>query len=107
MTDFDSSVYPDIDPPTTLETVEQKADYLHRICAAFDFGVVPQAQTLAQLASWKDIFDRFPLTGSPGYHALRCLFGLPPVTHTPWLGEPTYLKLDAIEERDDSCIDLV
>ena len=32
---IDQSVYPDMDePPAVLETVEAKADYVQRICAA-------------------------------------------------------------------------
>ena len=39
---LDHSVYPDMDePPAVLETDEAKADYVHRICAAWDYGVIP------------------------------------------------------------------
>ena len=36
------SVYPDVAPPTTLSSLEDRADYVHRICAAFDLGVFPE-----------------------------------------------------------------
>jgi hypothetical protein len=40
---LDHSVYPDIDnPPDDLPTPEDKAEYVHRICSAFDFGIFPE-----------------------------------------------------------------
>lgn len=104
---LDSSVYPDIDPPIELLTIEEKADHLHRVLAAFDFGIVPEAATIEFLRGWKEVFDRFPLTSSPGYHALRQFFGWPPVERTPCFIEPTYRKLDALEGRDDGFEDRV
>jgi hypothetical protein len=98
---LDGSVYPDIDPPDDLSTPEDKADYVQRICGAFDFGIVPEGYTLKLLAAWKDVFDRFPLKSSPAYHALRAFYGWEAVEQGPYLGTPTYIKLDRMEGRED------
>lgn len=63
---IDYSVYPDLDdPPEALETDEDRADYVQRICAAWDFHIHPEPETFALFSQWKDIFDRFPLVMSP------------------------------------------
>jgi len=109
--DIDHSVYPDLDhPPGALDTAEAKADYAHRICSAWDFGVHPDASTFALFAGWRDVFDQFPVLTSPGYHAFRSWFGwskmdvptgLPAMT-------PRWLHLDRLEGRpDDECESLI
>lgn len=98
---FDTSVYPDRDPPDNLDSLEEKADFLHRIVGAFDFGLVPEAATIRLLSGWREVFDRFPLPGSPAYHALRSYFGWPRVERTTCFMEPTYRILDALEGRQD------
>jgi len=35
---IDRSVYPDVEPPATLQSPADRADSMQRICAAFDFG---------------------------------------------------------------------
>lgn len=104
---LDGSVYPDVDPPDDLPTAEAKADYLQRICGAFDFGVVPEGYTLELLSSWKEVFDRFPLKSSPAYHALRAFYGWEAVEQAPYLGTPVYVKLDRMEGREDGFEDRV
>jgi hypothetical protein len=52
----DASVYPDQEPPEDLTTPEDKADYVYRICSAFDFGIPPEDATIQLLSTWKDIF---------------------------------------------------
>jgi hypothetical protein len=101
--ELDASVYPDSDPPTRLRSLEEKADYLQRICGAFDHGLVPEKATIELFSDWKEVFDRFPLNASPGYHALRAYFGWEPVERLPYLGDPAYVKLDRIEGREDDC----
>lgn len=98
---FDATVYPDQIPPEGLVTILQKADYLHRVIGAFDFGIPPDAGTLQLLSGWREVFDAFALPGSPGYHALRSYFGWPSVATIPFPGEPAYLKHDALEGRMD------
>ena len=105
---IDHAVYPDLSgPPEALETPAEKADYLHRICAAWDFGIVPETETFALLEGWRPIFDRYPIPLSPAYHAFRALFGWPavekgriPSTHAE--------RLDLSEGRaEDPCRDLI
>jgi hypothetical protein len=104
---IDTSLYPDQPPPQRLETVEQKADYLQRVCGAFDHGFPPTADTLIALRQWKDVFDRFPLRGSSGYHALRSYYGWEDVPRLPALAKPYYQVLDEIEGRSDGCERLI
>ena len=69
---IDHSVYPDLDePPRELATDYDKADYVHRVCTAWDFGIMPDPETFELFLGWKDIFDRFPVATSPAYHAFR------------------------------------
>lgn len=103
----DESVYPDVDPPASLASPEVRADYLQRICGAFDFGIAPERATLELLAHWRDIFDRYPLRASPAYHALRTYYGWPAVEQLPYLGTPAYIKLDRLEGREDGFEDRV
>jgi len=61
---IDHSVYPDLDvPPDELLSAEQRAEYVHRICAAWDFGTLPERETFRLFRDWRSIFDRFV---SPG-----------------------------------------
>lgn len=104
---IDGTVYPDLpEPPVILETPWDKADYVHRICTAWDFHILPEQETLDLFSQWKDVFDRFPIVTSPGYHAFRAWFGweripCPPHLHGP---EPLYRILDRLEDRpEDPC----
>ena len=67
MSDFiEQSVFPELDtPPARFETMAEKADYVARICGAWDFGIVPEAETFALFAGWHDVFDLCPLPHSP------------------------------------------
>ncbi|HZL94504.1 MAG TPA: hypothetical protein VFB99_12690, partial [Vicinamibacterales bacterium] len=59
---IDGSVYPDLEsPPQRLDSLEEQADYVHRVCAAWDYGVQPDAETFALFSGWKDVFDSFPI----------------------------------------------
>jgi hypothetical protein len=104
---IDSSVYPDVDePPTVLETLEAKADYVHRICSAWDYGVHPEPETFALFACWKDVFDRYPIPLAPAYHAFRAWFHWEPYPRPPGLLPPIprWVHLDRLEEREaDPC----
>jgi len=109
--ELDASLYPDRDvPPTRLDLPEEKADYLHRVCAAMDFQVFPERATLEQLARWKDIFDRYPLPASPAYRALRWWFGWGAMEIPRGLpaSRPPYLAMDAAEDRGtDPCESMI
>ena len=76
---IDRALYPDVDDPGTLSSEADRADYLARVCGAWDFGMTPSAATLRSLRAWRDVFERHPLTASAAYHALRSLFGWPRV----------------------------
>jgi hypothetical protein len=108
---IDHSVYPDVDdPPTMLETDYDKADYVHRICTAWDFHIFPERETFELFSLWKDIFDRFPIPLSPGYHAFRMTYGWEPVPVPPGLRGPVpyYVHLDRLEGRGpDPCAHLI
>ncbi len=108
---IDHSVYPDLDDlPEELSSIEDKGDYVHRICSAWDFGVWPEPATFALFSQWKEAFDRFPQPTSLGFHTFRELFGWEPIVvpeglHFP---EPNYKVLDDIEGRGpDPCEDMV
>lgn len=108
---IDGSVYPDLDePPDALETAEEKADHVHRVCSAWDHGVHPEPEVFRLLARWKDVFDRYPVAASPAYHAFRAWFRWEPVPFPPRIAPPTprYIHLDRLEGRgDDPCEGLI
>ena len=101
---IDGSVYPDCTPPKELTTFEERADYLHRICAAFDHGIVPEEDTIDLLESWKSIFDHFVIVSSPAYHAFRGFYGWEPMEHGTFFADPVYMVLDRLEGREDHCV---
>ena len=106
-TQIDGSVYPDENVPLEFVTLNQKADYVHRIVSAFDFGLPPDSATLRLFSRWQEVFDAFPLPASPGYHALRSYFGWPEVGREPFPSEPEYIRQDARDGRTDGCEDQV
>lgn len=101
---IDGSVYPDLDePPTDLARPGERADYVHRICAAWDFGIVPDRETFELFRSWRDVYDRYQLPASPAYHAFRSWFGWPAV-ETMKLPSTHAEQLDSREGRGpDPC----
>ena len=109
--DLDHSVYPDFDqPPANLETAEEMADYVQRICAAWDFYIHPEPETFALFSSWRDVFDRFPLVTSAAYHTFRAWFGWPPMAPPPNMlaATPQWAIRDQLEGRDpDPCEKMV
>jgi len=75
---LDGSVYPDLDEaPDTLDSDEDKADYVARVCRAWDFGIIPTPATFTLFAGWRAVFDRFPLRHSPAYGTFRLTSGWP------------------------------
>ena len=83
---LDGALYLDVTPPETLATLADRVDFLARLCAAWDFGVLPEAATLAEVrkADWRDAVDQCRLLTSPTYHLLRTWHGLPGL---PYLGQ--------------------
>jgi len=108
---IDHSVYPDMDhPPEDLPTPEEKADYVHRICSAWDFGVHPEPETFELFSGWREIFDSFPIVTSPAYHAIRSWFGWPAVAVPTGLPAPTlqWEHMDRLEGRPpDPCEEMI
>lgn len=105
---LDHSVYPDLaTPPEDLPTPEDKADYVQRICGAFDFGIFPEETDWQTFAGWKDVFDRFPIADSPGYHTFRQWYRWNPVTPEKRLGLPAWKIDDLREGRTDPCEEMV
>jgi hypothetical protein len=108
---IDHSLYPDMDqPPDELADDFDKADYLHRVCTAWDFGIMPDRVTFAVLSGWRNIFDRFPVLASPAYHALRARFGWPAIPWPNGIRPPLarWELQDQLEGRDsDPCAELV
>ena len=105
---LDHTVYPDLaEPPMDLPTLGDRADYVHRICGAFDFGVFPEETDWQTFSGWKDVFDRFPIADSPGYHTFRHWYGWEPVAIEQRLGLPHWKEADMREGRTDPCEDWV
>uniref|UniRef100_E6Q5I5 Uncharacterized protein n=1 Tax=mine drainage metagenome TaxID=410659 RepID=E6Q5I5_9ZZZZ len=103
MTAIDGSVFPDREPPSAFERDEDCADYIARICAAWDMGLLPEPGTLALFSGWRRIFDRFPIPSSPAYHAFRASFGWAqhPIEERVPL-RPRWLVDDLAEGRPDT-----
>ena len=107
---IDHSVYPDLDDlPTELPSDFDKADYVHRICSAWDFGIHPDPQTFDLFSGWRDVFDRYPVATSPAYHAMRGWFGWDPLPYPPGISTatPYWVHLDRLEDREDPCEEFV
>jgi hypothetical protein len=105
---LDHSVYPDLEsPPDDLPTPEEKADYVHRICGAFDFGIFPERDDWLLFAGWREIFDRFPLPHSPAYHTFRARYRWPEVARGSHGLTPGWKIADLHEGREDPCENMV
>jgi hypothetical protein len=94
---LDGSLYPDTDIPESLDTLADRVDFLARLCAAWDFGVLPREATVIEIRKekWKPAVDACRLLTSPAYHLLRRWHSLPPLVY---LGQ----QIAAI--RDDPCL---
>jgi hypothetical protein len=82
---IDGSLYPDEPPPVALKSPAEKVDYLARLCSAWDFGMLPDGDTLHEIRrrAWRMAVDRCRLLTSPTYHLVRRWHGLPQL---PFLG---------------------
>lgn len=101
---LDHSVYPDVTPaPDVLHTEAERADYVHRVCSAFDYGLFPERSDWERFASWKEIFDRFPLPHSPAYHTFRRRYGWNQVPGGVSGLTPGWKAQDLREGRTDPC----
>lgn len=75
---FDSTLYPEeanIHPPSTLA---ERIDFIARLCGAWDFGILPRAETIAEIRgdSWRAAVEECRMPTSISYHLLREWHGL-------------------------------
>jgi len=94
---LDGALYPDMDIPDVLETLPDRVDFLARLCSAWDFGLLPNANTIAEIRreDWGPVVEACRMLTSPAYHILRRWHGLLPLSY---LGQ----LIAAI--RDDPCL---
>jgi hypothetical protein len=90
---IDGSLYPDTEVPDEIATLEDRVDFLARLCAAWDFGVLPEAETVAEIRrpEWREAVEATRLLTSPAYHLVRKWHGLP---SAPYLGQQIALIRD-------------
>ena len=92
---LDGSLYPDLDePPTELPTLGDKIDFIARLCGAWDFGILPEMETIHEVrrAEWREAIDQCNMLTSVSYHLLREWHSLP---EKPFLGSiPAYILED-------------
>ena len=83
---IDGALYPDTEPPAELQGLAERVDFLARLCAAWDFGLLPDPNVVAEIrrAEWREAVDACRLLTSPAYHLLRRWHGLAPL---PYLGQ--------------------
>ena len=83
---IDGALYPDAAPPARLDNIDDRIDFLARLCAAWDFGLLPEPATIAEVRrpAWGTAVDQCQLLTSPTYHLLRAWHGLPA---EPYLGQ--------------------
>ena len=97
---IDGALYPDVEPPEEIETLGERVDFLARLCAAWDFGHLPEASTVEEIRrpDWREAVDATRLLTSSAYHLVRSWHGLPSL---PYLGQ----RLSYI--ADDTSLDYV
>jgi len=91
---LDGALYPDTTPPQTLNTFAEQVDFIARLCAAWDFGRLPDVTVVNEIRkeAWRDVVDACRLLTSPTYHLLRRWHGLPVL---PYLGQKlAYIRDD-------------
>ena len=97
---IDGALYPDVETPDVLTTLAERVDFLARLCAAWDFGMLPDIAVVTEVrkAEWRDAVDACRLLTSPTYHLsdvfcpLRRWHGLPSL---PYLGQQlAYIRDD-------------
>lgn len=83
---IDGTLYPDQEPPRELLTLAEQVDFLARLCAAWDFGLLPEPITILEIRQphWREAVEACRLLTSPTYHLVRSWHSLPPL---PYLGQ--------------------
>ena len=90
---LDGSLYPDTEIPTELPTLANRVDFLARLLASWDFGILPRKETVEEIRrpEWREAVDACRMLTSPAYHLLRSWHGLDPL---PYLGQRLALIAD-------------
>lgn len=91
---IDGALYPDVEPPRRLRTLADRIDFIARLCAAWDFGILPEWETVMEVRrkSWRLVVEACRLLTSPTYHLLCHWHRLLPL---PYLGSiPAYIHDD-------------
>jgi hypothetical protein len=90
---IDGSLYPDVEPPDAITTIEERIDFLSRVCGAWDFGILPEPETVAEIlgGEWREAVDATQFLTSLSYHLVRQWHGLPEL---PYLGSARSLPID-------------
>jgi hypothetical protein len=83
---IDGTLYPDTDVPDELTTLADRVDFLARLCSSWDFGVLPDRETVEEIRrpEWREAVDMTRLLTSPVYHLVRSWHELPTL---PYLGQ--------------------
>jgi hypothetical protein len=83
---MDATLYPDQEPPRPPLSLDQRIDFLARLCAAWDFGLLPRRDVVAEVRrrAWREAVDKCQLVTSPAYHLLREWHHLPKL---PYIGQ--------------------
>lgn len=97
---IDGTLYPDAEVPDRLDTLPDRVDFLARLCASWDFGVLPGPETIAAIRQpdWREAVDACQLLTSPVYHLVRRWHGLPPMQ---------YLGQQLAHIRDDPSLEYI
>ena len=76
---IDGALYPDTEVPEEIRTLADRVDFLARLCSAWDFGLLPDRETVEEIRrpSWREAVDAARLLTSPAYHLVRTWHGLP------------------------------
>jgi len=91
---IDGTLYPDTEPPIAFDNAADQVDFLARLCSAWDFGVLPDRETVAEIRrpEWREAVDACRLLTSPAYHLVRNWHNLPSL---PYLGQQlAYIRDD-------------
>lgn len=91
---IDGALYPDAEPPEVLYSLAERVDFVARLCAAWDFGLLPDRVAVAEICrpGWREAVEACRLLTSPAYHLVRHWHGLPPL---PYLGQQlAYIRDD-------------
>ena len=66
-------LYPDQELPNALKTLEARVDFLARLCATRNFGILPTAEAISEICKleWRKAVGACQLLTSPAYHLVR------------------------------------